>query len=216
MRRHDAADWVPLFPEEEVPFILAAVLRSGAKLKKLQDIEREDHLSDRLRDLLDADNGLRSRPVELFREVPLYDRKRAKQRQLGRSDLIFIYSTGVAKPWPYFVLESKRLHVTFKSGWKSLVAEYVTGRQGMMCFVDERYASGLASAGMLGYVFDGNIEEARAAIANCVESNQKQLKRSPGVGFISSSVLRDEAGISESSHSLPNREFKIYHMFLAV
>jgi hypothetical protein len=126
--RHDAAEWVPLFPE--VPFILAAVLRSGARLKKVHAVELENDLGDRLRDLLDRDSGLRARPIELFREVPLYDRKRMRQKQLGRSDLMFLYSTGTRKPWPCFVIESKRLHVTFPSGWKSLVSDYVTGHPG--------------------------------------------------------------------------------------
>jgi hypothetical protein len=214
--RHEATEWVPLFPTEEVPFILAAVLRSGARLKKIRSIEREDHLSDRLRDLLEADPGFRSRPVELFREVPLYDRKRAKQKQLGRSDLMFLYSTGIAKPWPYFVLESKRLHVTFQSGWKSLVAEYVTGHQGMMCFIEERYSRGLESGGMLGYVFDRQVEQARVSVATAVDSNRAQLKCSPTSGLTSSSVLKGGFEVSESHHSLPTREFKIYHVFLAV
>jgi hypothetical protein len=151
---HGATEWVPLFPEGEVKFILAAVLRSGARLTKLHGTEIENRLSDRLRDLLDRDSGLRARPIELFREVPLYDRKRARQKQLGRTDLMFLYSTGARKPWPYFVIESKRLHVTFQSGWRSLVSDYVTGRQGMMCFIEERYARGLDGGGMLGYVFD--------------------------------------------------------------
>src|ERR1035441_7926256 len=47
---------------------------------------------------------------------------------------MFLYSTGVNKPWPYFGIESKRLHVSFPSGWQSLISEYVTGHQGMMCF----------------------------------------------------------------------------------
>src|SRR5258707_12282965 len=102
--RHDAAEWVPLFPEGEVPFILAAVLRSGSRLKKLHGAELENDLSDRLRDLLDRDSGLRDRPIELFREVPLYDRKRARQQQLGRPDLMFLYSTGTTKPWPDLVI----------------------------------------------------------------------------------------------------------------
>ena len=60
---HDAAQWIPLFPEEEVPFILAAVLRSGSRLKKLHAIEMENHLTDRRRDLPDRDPGLRARPL---------------------------------------------------------------------------------------------------------------------------------------------------------
>ena len=213
---HDAAEWVPLFPEEEVPFILAAVLRSGVRLKKLHGAELENDLSDRLRDLLDRDSGLRVRPIELFREVPLYDRKRARQKQLGRSDLMFLYSTGIRKPWPYFVIESKRLHVTFPSGWKSLVSDYVTGRQGMMCFIEERYARDLDSAGMLGYVFDGEIERARSSVAGSIESNNGQLQCSRKPRFGPSSVLKDDSRVSESSHSLSNGSFRIYHLFFAV
>jgi len=214
--RHDAAEWVPLFPEGEVPFILAAVLRSGARLKKAHAVELENDLSDRLRDLLDRDSGLRARPIELFREVPLYDRKRMRQKQLGRSDLMSLYSTGARKPWPYFVIESKRLHVTFPSGWKSLVSDYVAGRQGMMCFIEERYARGLESGGMLGYVFDGDIEGARSSVAASIGSNHGRLQcsRTPGLG--PSSVLKNDFGVSESRHSISNRSFKIYHVFLAV
>jgi len=133
-------------------------LRSAIPRKAGTATELENGLSDRLRDLLDRDSRLRARPVELFREVPLYDRRRARQKQLGRTDFMFIFSTGVKKPWPYFAIESKRLHVTFKSGWQSLVSAYVTGGQGMMCFIKGRYASGLRSGGMLAYVFDGDVE----------------------------------------------------------
>jgi hypothetical protein len=214
--RHDAAEWIPLFPEEEIPFILAAILRSGAGLKKLHETELENELSDRLRDELDRDSGLRDRPIEIFREVPLYDRQRAKRKQLGRTDVLFLYSTGVSKPWPYFVIESKRLHVTFPSGWQSLISEYVTGHQGMMCFVDERYARSLASGGMLGYVFDGQIEKARAAVSASIAASHRQLKCSRPVPFAPSPVLAGEYRISESAHSLPQGAFLIYHLFLAV
>lgn len=212
----DAGQWIPLFPEEEVPFILAAVLRSGARLKKLHATELENDLSDRLRDQLDRDPGLRVCPVELFREVPLYDRKRARQKQLGRTDLMFLYSTGVSKPWPYFGIEAKRLHVTFPSGWQSLISEYVTGRQGMMCFIEGRYARGLASGGMLGYVFDGNIEEARDAVGASVEANHEQLKCRAVPRFGPSFVLKGESRVSESSHLRSQGTFTIYHLFLAV
>ena len=212
----DASQWIPLFPEEEVPFILAAVLRSGARLRKSHATEFENSLSDRLRDQLDRDPGLRDRPVELFREVPLYDRKRARQRQLGRTDIMFLYSTGVRKPWPYFVLESKRLHVTFPSGWQSLIAEYVTGHQGMMCFIVGRYARDLASGGMLGYVFDGEVESARSSIGTSIEANHKQLRCCAVPRFGPSFVLRGDSRVRESAHTRPQGAFTIYHLFLAV
>jgi hypothetical protein len=214
--RHDAVEWIPLFPEEEIPFILAAILRSGVGLKKLHETELENDLSDRLRDELDRDSGLRDRPVEIFREVPLYDRQRARRKQLGRTDLMFLYSTGVDKPWPYFVIESKRLHVTFPSGRQSLMSEYVNGHQGMMCFINERYGRSLASGGMLGYVFDGQIEKARAAVGASIAANHQQLKCSHSIPFTPSLVLAGEFRISESAHALPQGPFVIYHLFLAV
>jgi hypothetical protein len=213
---HQAAQWIPLFPEEEVPFILAAVLRSGSALKKSHTTELENDLSDRLRDLLDREPILRDRPVEIFREVPIYDRRKSRQRQMGRTDLMFLYSTGVSKPWPYFVIETKRLHVTFPSGWQSLISEYVTGHQGMMCFIEGRYSSGLASGGMLAYVFDGAIEKARAAIAVSIEANHQRLRCGPGPRFGPSSALAGESRVSESQHSLSVGAFNIYHLFLPV
>jgi hypothetical protein len=213
---HDAAEWVPLFPEEEIPFILAAVLRSGARLKKVDKTELENDLSDRLRDELDRDSGLRNRPLEIYREVPLYDRQRAGQKQLGRTDVIFLFSTGINKPWPYFVIESKRLHVTFPSGRKSLISEYVTGHQGMRCFIEERYGRGLASGGMLGYVFDGRIEKARAAVGVSIATHYRQLKCSKVNLFAPSKALGGACRIYESAHSLSRGVFTIYHLFLAV
>jgi hypothetical protein len=213
---HQAAEWVPLFPEEEVSNILAAVLRSGSRLKKLHSTELENDLSDRLRDLLDREPTIRDRPVEIFREVPLYDRRRSRQRQAGRTDLMFLYSTGVSKPWPYFVIETKRLHVAFPSGWKPLVSEYVTGYQGMMCFIEGRYSPGLASGGMLGYVFDGAVKKAQAAISASVEANHARLRCGPAPRFGPSSLLTGHPRVCESQHSLPVGVFTIYHLFLPV
>jgi len=212
----DASQWVPLFPEEEIPFILLAVLQSGARLRKSHATEWENDLSDRLRDKLDQNPILRARPVELSREIPIYDRKRARQDQLGRTDLEFKYSTGVRKPWPYFAIEAKRLHVTLPSGKKSLISEYVTGDEGMMCFIEGRYAKGLASGGMLGYVFDRKVEKARSSIGASIEANHKPLRCCAMPRFGPSSVLKGDSRVSESAHSRPDGAFTIYHLFLAV
>jgi hypothetical protein len=214
--RNDAAEWVPLFPEEEIPFILAALLRSGARLKKSHETELENDLSDRLRDLLDQDPDFRERPVEIFREIPQYDRRRARQRQLGRADLAFYFSTGAKKPWPCFAIEAKRLSVTFPSGWQSLVSEYVTSHQGMMCFIEERYSTGLANGGMLGYVFDGDVESALKSVSKLIEANREKLRCHEAPSFKQSSILGGKPGVSESLHSLARNIFVIYHLFLPV
>ncbi len=211
-----AANWFSFFPGEEIPFILAAVLRCGDRLSKRDATELENNLTDRLRDELDRDPTLKARPVELFREVPLYDRKRARQRPLGRSDLLFLFSTGTRHPWPYFVLESKRLNVTFPSGWKSLVSEYVTGDQGMMCFINERYAADLDSGGMLGYVFDTDVSGARVAISNLIVKNRVILRAQSPSQLVPSSIISGENRIHETTHSLSRGAFTIYHLFIPV
>ena len=208
--KHDAAEWIPLFPEEEISFILGAVQRSGSRLRKSHATELENHLTDRLRDELDRDSILRNRPIELFREVPLYDRKRARRKPLGRSDLMFLYSTGVKKPWPYFVIESKRLHVNFPSGWQSLVSEYVTGEQGMMCFIQGRYAADLVSGGMLGYVFDADVNRARLEISKSLKANSELLKCNTNADW------SDSADVCQSFHSISHGIFVIYHLLIAV
>jgi hypothetical protein len=86
----------------------------------------------------------------------------------------------------------------------------------MMCFIKERYGRGLESGGMLAFVFDGDIEKARSSVGESILSKQQQLKCSPVVQFSPSSILNNAVEISESSHSLPNRTFRIYHAFLAV
>lgn len=211
-----AGEWIePLFPDAELPHILCAILRCGACLRKRHATELENHLSDRLRDLLARDPDFRRRPVELFREVPIYDRRASRQKPLGRSDLTFLASTGIRNPWPYFAVEAKRLHVSFPSGWSSLVPKYVTGEQGMMCFVDRRYADGLVCGGMLGYVFDARVKVARAAIAAAIAKHADSLKCAAPGRLVNSSVIPNENRVSETTHLLPGT-FTIYHLFLPV
>jgi hypothetical protein len=211
-----ATQWVPLFPDGEIPFILAAILRCSTDLRKKHATEHENKLSNRLRKLLVQDAVLRARPVWLDRESSLFDDEAASENPIGRLDFRFLFSTAEHKPWPYFGIEAKRLHVTFDSGWGSLVPEYVTGYQGMMCFIEQRYAQDLASGGMLGYVFDGDVEKARAAIAVSIASNRQKLKGAPSFNLVPSAILPGDFGVTESVHVLPHGNFTIYHLFIAV
>ena len=214
--RHEAIGWIPLFPAEEIPFILDAVLRCSTTLQKGHATEYENRISNRLRKLLVKDPDLRQRPIELDLETPLYDDDSDEENPIGQPDFRFCHSTGTLKPWPYFAIEAKRLHVSFPSGWNSCVPEYVTGRQGMMCFIEQRYGRGLASGGMLGYVFDGDIEKARTSVAASIEANRAKLKTAPPFELVLSSVLPGDPRVSETNHALAHGDFIIYHLFVAV
>ena len=214
--RHEAIGWVPLFPAEEIPFILAAVLRCSATLRKKHPTEYENRISNRLRKLLIRDPDLRQRPIELDREAPLYDDDGDEENPIGRPDFRFLYSTGTRKPWPYFAIEAKRLHVALPSGPDSCVHEYVSDRQGMMCFIEQRYAQGLDSGGMLGYVFDGNVEVARTSVAASIEASREKLKTAHPFKLVFSSVVSGDSRVSETTHALAHGDFIIYHLFVAV
>lgn len=211
---HPAAECIPLFPEEEIPFILQALIRCCSRLKKKGARESENDLTDRLRMVLDRDRELAKRPTEIFREVSIYARELVKEKPLGRTDISFYFSTGARKPWPYFTIECKRLHVDFLSGFKTLVAEYVTGNQGMMCYVEQRYSRGLAHGAMLGYVFDGKADAAREAVALAIKLSHAKLQAHFD-GEMQTSAL-SIAEIHETHHQIDDRLFIIHHLFVPV
>lgn len=154
-------------------------------------------------------------------DMEVWELRHEEPELLGRLDLRYLYSTGVRHPWPCFALEAKRLHVSFpKGGWKSLVSEYVTAdtkksveeEQGMMCFVIGRYSGGLQAGAMVGYVYDGKVEEARKAIQEAIVKHATKLKLSNSQPIRVSTVIQNEQRITESIHELPSGSFTIYHL----
>lgn len=206
---NSAAKWAPLFPEVEIDFILDAVLRCGNRLKKMHTMEPETHVSKRLCAYLFQDAKLRERPIEVSWEPYAWNHK---GKVVGRIDIWFKYSTGSWKPWPYFALEAKRLHVTFPSGWRPLIGGYVTGNQGMRCFTEERYARELQFGGMLGYVYDGKVDAAREGVATAIKRASTKLKCDP----VFRSASRCGSVIGTTAHRVGRGEFIIYHLFIAV
>lgn len=208
----NAAKWVqPLFPEEEIPGILRAVVRSLKGLRKTKLRELETGLNKRLRKSLRRDPELKDSPVEVDREKVLDDDDTDDE---GRLDIAFTFSTERRKPWPYFAIEAKRLHVTYKGRVHPQIPKYVTDRQGMMCFIDSRYSKGLTSAAMLGYVFDGDVAKARAGVSNHILLNHSILKSLPPHGLAPSRLAIAE--VDETRHNFDGREFTLYHILSAV
>lgn len=222
--------WRQPFPENEIPYILTAVLRCMAGVQKLELCERENPISIRLWKKLRRDAELNARPTHLDPEAWEIDEEN-ENGKIGRLDLRFLYSTGTQKPWPCFAIEAKRLHVTFpQAGWKSLVAEYVTSEtskpvedeQGMMCFVSGRYSRGLRAGAMLGYVFDGNIGTARTSIATAIQQHAKKLKLASVKWVAESEETSESSSICESRHNVGGFQsqspgyFTIFHLLVPV
>jgi hypothetical protein len=215
--------WREPFPEQEIPYILAAILRCCELLKKESFNEHENCLTIRLVRLLRRDHMMLKRPVHLDWEVSEFDS--TNPEQLGRLDLRFLFSTGILHPWPCFAVEAKRLHVTFpKGGWKSLVSEYATTatqrpveeEQGMMCFISGRYSKGLRAGAMVGYVYDGRIDDARRAIAEAIVEQAEKLKVKKPSTQNAHRIFQGTATIRESVHELSDGPFTVYHVLTAV
>lgn len=207
----NAESGIPLFPDEAIPFLLDRVLEFAALLRKTHETEREDALSDRLFKLLRKDKMLRAAPFFPVREHRIFDDE-AKEGQSGRIDINFISLPGDDT---YFAIEAKRLHVSFPSGWQSLVGEYVTGEQGMMCFIAGRYSRFQQAAAMLGYVFDGKVSKARTGIAASIRNNAAMLKLAAPHQLQRSPVLSGDR-VDQTHHHLGSRPFTIYHLLISV
>ena len=212
--RHEAAEWVRLFEAEEIPLILATVLRCAAALRKTSTTEHENRISNRLRMLLIQDAQLRERPIMVDREAYLYDDD--QEKPIGRLDFRFLWTREAKHPQPYFAIEAKRLHVAFPSRPNTCVSEYVTGNQGMLCFIEQRYAKGLTRGGMLGYVFDGDVEKARTSVDAAIRKHGNRLKCIPPFAMVTSAIVPGDSRVSETTHRLAHADFIIYHLFVAV
>lgn len=207
------ADFVPLFPEEQVPTILNIVLDNAQTLHKKSETEHENDLSDRLVKRIRIDPRIRYSPFVPLREFAVYDGCIDEAGHSGRIDICFMCTGG---DQTYFAIEAKNLHVTYASGWKSKVSDYVTSDQGMMCFVTSKYSAAQQTGAMLGYVFDGNLDKAREDIARAIDVNQLTLKLAGTDGLIRSDIVKRAERIDESHHQFGPRPFTIYHLLVPV
>ena len=74
----------------------------------------------------------------------------------------------------YLAYECKRLNVPQVGGTRSLATPYVL--EGVQRFITEQYAIGLPVGCMLGYVFDGNVNTARAKVRAAIDSQKCEIR----------------------------------------
>ena len=205
---------IPLFPEDEIPRIINEILDCSINLQKKNKTEREDHLTYRLYGIITRSKGYRSGPLRYLLPVTQYDVfSNSHDLPVGRLDIAYIYGSLRDS---YFAVEAKSLHVTYPSGWQSRISDYVSGDQGMMCFVTGKYSATQRSGAMLGYVFDGDITKARDGISKSILNNAKTLKLSDSNGMIKSNIVKRPEQVDETRHRFGHRPFVIYHMLISV
>lgn len=209
----DARAYKKLFPQKHISSILLSVLEAGGSLKKESENDMEDWLTRRLCRRLKQITSFRDGPlyIALKSEIVSPDIEADSHAAAGEIDILVSCGMGAEV---YFAIEAKRLR--FRSSKGEIISgssQYID--QGMMRFVSGQYAPCMRASAMLGYVFDGKIDEARVGIDTAVQNKAVTLKLKPPKKLTQSAILSNSS-IDETQHDLGRRSFTIYHIFLAV
>jgi hypothetical protein len=133
--------------------------------------------------------------------------------EIGRIDLRFLHGY---REDVYLAFECKRLRIPGPSGSvQPNTSEYV-GENGIGRHLSGKYSRGLNEAGMIGYVMDGKIRDARGSIRRALDKARQELRLIEETGLEPCTFHPMETRLAESRHSLPDRFLRIHHVFLAV
>jgi len=115
----------------------------------------------------------------------------------------------------YFAWECKRVgDKRVDENYAALIPEYVT--EGILRFIDGKYAAGLNDAGMLGYVLDGDVTN----IVNDINGSMCHPRRTRPLPAADHLTLAPAIGtfkdVYQSSHErvVGQRPIRLHHLFL--
>ena len=112
----------------------------------------------------------------------------------------------------YFVFECKRLNVWYESGFATEASTYV-GATGMGCFISGQYPTTCGCGGMLGYVMDGDVPSAVAAVNRALAGHRHELYLHPPLE-LSPAAISPDRRVRQTMHQRGQTTLLIYHIFL--
>jgi hypothetical protein len=200
-----------LFPQKHVVAVLTAIVSASPHIKKKSRQEHEDRITERLHNRLIMLYPFRDGPltVDLQTQIPV-----TAPNVDPRPGIIDLKVPSRHGYQVYFAIEAKRLRVVYAGGRiETLNDKYF--KDGMMRFITGRYAPFMETGAMIGYVFDGQVNKARDGIGNYIQKKKEKLKLRTPEKLIQSDIVPD-APIFQTLHGLGERDFTIYHLFIAV
>nr|VFJ52421.1 MAG: hypothetical protein BECKFW1821B_GA0114236_101218 [Candidatus Kentron sp. FW] len=206
----DVGPFRKLFPEEHIRYILSAIFR--ADLRKASEKEWENPITERLYDELEWLPRFRDGPLAIcLRPKVRSSNSKTEKKVVGEPDILIFCALGTQV---YFAIEAKRLRFRYPRGaFETGNSEYM-GEDGMMRFVTGKYAPFMKAGAMLGYVFDGDIQEAWTDIAELIRKKTETLRMVDPKKLFPSEILPGER-IGETHHlRMDDRAFTIYHVFM--
>lgn len=204
------AYWSDVFPDHFIPDILDLVYSTWNTFQKPTGDELEVPITRRFKRDLKQAKDYRRIPFRIEREPSEDDPVTGEE--LGRIDLRFIPVESALEE-VYFAFECKRLYSRVGGKWESLASKYVT--EGVIRFVTGQYAARMRHGGMIGYILNGNITQAKSLVQGNLSSKYNQLRMTAPGQLAGSSLHPTNDDIRESLHHLDgDRDFVVHHVFL--
>ena len=202
----DISRWSYQFPNSFVPKIMTLILDSWKSVNTVQTCEVP--ITQEFFVVLNRNQQSSYLPFLIDLEIILPEEEGIGQK--GRLDIRFIHGF---RRQVYFSFECKRLRWVFPRGqFDSLAGVYVT--KGMYRYFDDQYAQDLDKGGMLGYVMDGNIDEAIKDVQKAIEKRRSSLYMQENETLKASSCITSKQ-VKETFHKYgPTQRFTLYHIFL--
>jgi len=168
--------------------------------------QREDPITRDLIIRLRRDEALRSRLIINSQRELLPENPEDEPDPLGYLDIAIEFF--VLKEQLCLAIECKRLNVPRIAGTpETLAGRYV--EEGMMRFVSRQYSPDLPLGGMIGYVMDGNVTAAHAAIRHEIERAAATLGCHPP--YV---VLLQHPEYFSTDHARPPAPIQLRHLLL--
>ena len=115
----------------------------------------------------------------------------------------------------YFAWECKRVgDKRVNTDYSALVSRYIT--EGILRFLDEKYAAGLDDAGMLGYVLAGGVINIVADINRSMSHPRRARRLSPSDHLVPAPAIDTFTDVYRSQHTraASQRTIRLHHLFL--
>ena len=150
-------------------------------------------------------------PFSIREDVKIRHQKTGKE--VERMDLgIWLNQHYIKADRPYFVFEAKKLNT---SEWESNAYDYV-GPEGMAHLLAGGYQSKRNYRGMLAFVMDGNVPNAKQAVEKQLANKARELNLDGDPKIRPSEKMPRKTPHGETHHKNSVARSVVYHMFLSV
>lgn len=199
-----------LFPEGFAGEVMTLIHEVWKNFAMHHAVRHEEPITALLADELVDEYEKRGWPWFIIPEVPVSDSTFGTE--LGRNDIVF-YHRGISQRI-FFTVECKRLHVR-TSGFRHLADKYVD--EGLLRFVEGKYAAGQPCGGMIGYAMDNDVPTAFNRVRSEILLKRRSLRmKGPSAFAQPSSVLQAQPNSADTTHVRDDGKFLVHHLILGV